>query len=359
MKQKYYSLKKILSENADYNIIIGERSNGKSYACLKKILDDYIKDNKQGAYIRRFKEDITSKRMNTLFTPFDIEKITNGKYHTFIFSSGAFYFANIDENRKKAETDSKPFCFAMALVDMEHNKSTSYPDVRNILFDEFLTRTFYLKDEFILFMNTISTIARDRTDIKIFMCGNTVNNYSPYFEEMGITNIKNQKQDTIDIYTYSNSGLKVAVEYCGNFNTDKKSNKFFAFNNPKLQMITHGKWEIGNYPHLPQNKRLSERNILYVFYIGFNGDNIQFNIYSDNDLFIYVHKKTTPIKENELFYSLDNQDSINLYYRENLLTDSLPITNKLKNILNSAKIFYSTNEIGEIYRNYVNACKRL
>ena len=36
--KKYYSLKKIMSENADYNIIIGERSNGKTYAVLEKIL---------------------------------------------------------------------------------------------------------------------------------------------------------------------------------------------------------------------------------------------------------------------------------------------------------------------------------
>ena len=28
--KKYYTLKKILAENADYNIIIGERSNGKT-----------------------------------------------------------------------------------------------------------------------------------------------------------------------------------------------------------------------------------------------------------------------------------------------------------------------------------------
>ena len=34
MKKQYYSLKKILAENADYNIIIGERSNGKTYATL-------------------------------------------------------------------------------------------------------------------------------------------------------------------------------------------------------------------------------------------------------------------------------------------------------------------------------------
>ena len=32
---KYYSLKKIKEKNADYNLIIGERSNGKTYSCKK------------------------------------------------------------------------------------------------------------------------------------------------------------------------------------------------------------------------------------------------------------------------------------------------------------------------------------
>ena len=42
MFNKYYSLKKILSKNADYNLIIGERSNGKTYATLLYALKQYL-----------------------------------------------------------------------------------------------------------------------------------------------------------------------------------------------------------------------------------------------------------------------------------------------------------------------------
>lgn len=34
-KNKFYNLNAILSKNATYNIIIGERSNGKTYSILK------------------------------------------------------------------------------------------------------------------------------------------------------------------------------------------------------------------------------------------------------------------------------------------------------------------------------------
>ena len=41
---KYYSLKKINAKNATYNIIFGERSNGKTYATLNLSLQKYFKD---------------------------------------------------------------------------------------------------------------------------------------------------------------------------------------------------------------------------------------------------------------------------------------------------------------------------
>ena len=46
---KYYSLSKIDAKDATYNLIIGERSNGKTYAMLTKVLKQYIKDGKQFA----------------------------------------------------------------------------------------------------------------------------------------------------------------------------------------------------------------------------------------------------------------------------------------------------------------------
>ena len=95
-----------------------------------------------------------------------------------------------------------PFAFGFAITSQEHDKSTSYPNVRTILYDEFLTRNAYIPDEFVLFCNVLSTVIRQRDDVKIFMLGNTVNKYCPYFKEMGLNNITKQKQGTIDIYKY-------------------------------------------------------------------------------------------------------------------------------------------------------------
>ncbi|MGC8035570.1 phage DNA encapsidation protein, partial [Salmonella enterica] len=79
------------------------------------------------------------------------------------------YLCNYDDKGKAIYADSDIICFSFALSDGEHDKSTSFPDIDLIIFDEFLTNRLYLNDEFILFMNTVSTIVRRREDVKIYM----------------------------------------------------------------------------------------------------------------------------------------------------------------------------------------------
>ena len=255
MEIKFYSLDEILKKHAQYNIIIGERSNGKTYATLLYCLKQYVKDGSQFAVIRRWKEDIRGKRAQTIFNGIvdndEITTITNGNYNNVYYNSGKWYLCKYDESLKKPICDNNPFAYGFSLTDMEHDKSTSYPNIRNIVFDEFITRTMYIPDEFVTFMNCISTIVRHRNDVKIFMLGNTVNKFCPYFNELGLSNIQKQKQGTIDLYQYGKSGLKVAVEYCDSLNISKPSDVYFAFNNPKLKMVTSGVWELDIYPHLP------------------------------------------------------------------------------------------------------------
>lgn len=353
---KYYSLNRILKENADYNIIIGERSNGKTYASLKYCLENYLKSKKSFVYLRRWKEDLTVKRMSILFSAFNVSKITKGEFNKIVYKNGGFYFAN--EINDKIILDSKKFCYCVSLSDMEHDKSVNYENVTSIIFDEFLTRSVYIRDEFIIFMNVISTVIRNKDNVKIFMLGNTVNNYSPYFDEMGLNNIKNQNQGTIDLYKYSNSSLTVAVEYCENLSQSKKSNKYFAFDNPRLEMIKGGKWEIGNYRHLPNDYRLFDKDIVFTFAISFNGDYVRCDIYNSNDdVFLYITKKTTEIKENMLSYDLNN-NSISCYRRNNLVIDNLPISCKIRVLFNNSKVFYMNNKIGELVNNYIKSCKQ-
>ena len=87
---KYYSLNSILKKNADYNIIFGERSNGKTYAALSYAIEQYLKTGKQTAYIRRWQADFYAKRSESLFNNHCangyLETVSNGLYNTVIYS---------------------------------------------------------------------------------------------------------------------------------------------------------------------------------------------------------------------------------------------------------------------------------
>lgn len=355
-KNKYYSLKPILKKNADYNIIFGERSNGKTYAALYYGVEQYIKTGAQFAYIRRWREDLRNKRGETLFAALVqngvIDKLTDGKYNRVIFKSGKYYFAFFDSETETTTMNETPFCFSFALSEQEHEKSTSYPNVNNIIFDEFLTRQYYLPDEFMLFMNLLSTIIRQRNNVKIFMLGNTVNKYCPYFKEMGLKNIPTQKQGSIDIYQFGENGATVAVEYAAPVNETKESNKYFCFDNQKLQMITGGKWELSLYPHLPVKYLPSD--VKFKFFIEFEENILQCNIIATNaDYFIFIHAKTTEIKdyENQLIYSLNADGKPN--HRRKLITNVTEFDRKITKFFATDKVFYQSNEIGEIVRNYI------
>lgn len=352
--KKYYTLKNILSKDADYNIIIGERSNGKTYAALKYCIEQYYKSGKQFAYIRRWKDDIIGKRAENVFTAIiqnnEIAKITDNNFTNIIYKSGKYFLANYDNDHKKFVSDVKPICYNFALSDMEHDKSASYPEIFNIIFDEFITRKYYLKDEFILFMNVLSTIIRDRQIDRIFMLGNTVNKYNPYFLEFGIKNTI--QQGTIDIYESKDNGARIAVEYCDTLQKQKTSNKYFSFQNDKLNMITRGKWEFDIYPHLPAGTKLKENQTVFSFYVIFDNHIIRGNVIeTGNESFIYFHNHTTSIKDNEIIFTM--KDNIKPNYFRNIIDTNNKICARITKYFKLNKVFYQSNEIGESIKNYI------
>lgn len=357
---KYYSLDNILSKGAQYNIIFGERSNGKTYAVQKKILEDYCKHGAQGAVIRRWKEDFRGKRGQAMFDALCadgvVSQLTNGKWTTIYSYAGKWYLANPDAKTGKLVPDSEPFCFGFSLSDVEHDKSTSYPKVKNIFFDEFLTRQYYLPDEFVTFMNVLSTIIRQRDDVTIFMCGNTVNQYCPYFTEMGLGHVKDMDKGAIEVYQYGDSKLRVAVEYADSISDKgKPSDVYFAFNNPKLSMITGGAWEMAMYPHLPY--KYLPKDIMFMFFMVFNGETLQGEVvYVENSVFIYMHRKTTPIQDTDKDLIFSFEDDARPNHIRNIRRSTNKVSRKLGEYFQNEKVFYQDNEVGEIVRNYLVQC---
>lgn len=362
-KIQYYSSKKIDKENAHYNVIFGERSNGKTYAILRKTIENWFRNNKQSAIVRRWQDDFKSKRGATMYAALSevIKKESNDAFDHVDYYGGRFFMAAWEvkaSGERVSVRDNVPFAYGFALSAMEHDKSTSYPDIDIILFDEFITRDSYLQDEFILFMNVVSTIVRQRRDVKIYMLGNTVNKFCPYFAEMGLSHVKDMKPGQIDVYTYGESGLLVAVERTGTSTHNKKeSDVYFAFNNPKLKMITHGSWEIDIYPHLMGHFRSGD--VLHSYFIIWEGEILQADIVLDDlSFYTYIHRKTTEIKnpDSDIIFQIEPDKRYNYYKNLKKPTDN--ISKKIANFFRSYKVFYQDNEVGEIVRNYLQWCDK-
>lgn len=359
-KTKFYSLDKIKKYDATYNIIFGQRSNGKTTAVLLEGIKNYFNDSSQMGIIRRWDMDLIGARASQVFESDIIKetiiKLSGNKYQGVLYKSRKWYMCSYDDEGKAIPCET-PFAFAFALSQMTHDKSISYPGIKLILFDEFLERGGkYLVDEFTIFMNTLSTIIRNRTDVVIYMCGNSVTRFAPYWVEMGI-HIEKQKQGTIDLYVYGEGKLTVAVEYTADNNVTSKTNeKYFAFDNsPKLKMITQGSWEFDLYPHLQENMKYKPKDILNHFFIDFNNELYQCEVVNLDDLyFIHIHRKTTPLKDkdNDLIYSLEYDPRPNHLRRLNKPINQL--TARIWTLFEREKVYFQDNAVGDAITSYLN-----
>lgn len=361
LKTKYYRLDKIKATGAIYRVIYGERSNGKTFSVLEEIILRYFAGEGKGAYIRRWEEDYKQGTAANLFSDMVskgiVEKASGGAWTGVTYYRSAWYFTREGKN-EKIEKDTEPFCYKFAITGMEHTKSSSYPDVTTICFDEFISRSGYVPDEFILFMNLLSTIIRDRDNVTIYMLANTVNKFCPYFKEMGLSHVGQQKKDTIDVYTYGDSDLTVAVEYSDNPRKSKPSDKYFAFDNPELKMITSGEWEIAVYPHLPVGYHIKPKDVKFIYFIRFEENLLQCEIIMNGkENFTFIHRKTTQLKkpDKDLIYD----DSVSpLWNRGRAITRAATaLQKKIQWYYINEKIFYQDNETGEVVRNYIMWCR--
>ena len=346
-------------------MIFGERSNGKSYAVQEYGLRKFLQTGEQMGVIRRWREDFRGKRGAMMFANLEcngygknvIKELSGGQYDRIVYNSSRWYLAYFDEGAQKNIINDKPFAYAFPLSEMEHDKSTSYPDITTVLFDEFMTRGTYINggEEFVLFMNCLSTIIRDRDNVKIFMCANTISKYCPYFNEMGLKHVRQMKRGDIDLYKYGDSGLTVAVEYSDSPNKQKASDVYFAFDNDKLKMITGGAWELDIYPHLTMD--YDKKDIVFSYFIIFEEHTLQADvIIGSNTSFTYIHLKTTPIKDEDkdIVFFLTPNERHNWY--SNILLPCNDITKRIYTFFRANKVFYQSNDIGELMSQYLVQC---
>lgn len=178
MTNHYYNYNKILSFNGTYNLLIGNRGQGKTYGAKKKAIKDAIKKGNQFIYLRRYKEELATAR-NTFFE--DIKDV----FPEFDFRVRGFeaqWSLVIDRGYKGREWFTMGYF--IALSQSQNYKSAAFPNVKTIIFDEFIiekSATHYLPNESVIFNNFYSTVDRWKDKTRVFFLANSVSIMNPYF----------------------------------------------------------------------------------------------------------------------------------------------------------------------------------
>lgn len=365
--RRWYDPDDILALDATYNLIYGERGNGKTFAICHLILEAYFDEDLPSAYVRRLDEMIKASNIETLFNDehhiqYIIEK-SEGKYNFVKYQFHGFYLQKRDPNTGVLlEKDQKPFCRTYALSTAETIKGADRGKIKYIFFDEFITRVFYLTNEIVLFESILESLIRKRPGVKIFMVANTVNKHCPYFKHMGLTNVKKQKQGTIDQYLLGKSGTKIACEYTQAADTaaSEIAEQYYCFNNPQVEMIKNGAWEFDIYRTLP--KGIGNMIPELTFYIEFDGTTTvgRMYIYNDDPILCFAQKRNTPIKDrdNTIIYGDSDLVSTSPLHQIELARTPTRAQAIILDLFKQHKTFFATNDDGENVQNWLKYATR-
>lgn len=368
--KNHYNPCKIMKQGTSYSMIISKRTDGKSFAFRLLIYYAWQKFGYVSAYIRRMESEIKpseiAKDYDKIFEIFP--QINFKKYDGINLYRGGFRGYWVDDKGKRKY--DKTFVEYCSINCAENIKSTK--DIQNlflIVFDEFMSRDRYLPNEFIRFSNLLSTLIRETLDCRVVMLGNPVNWNCPYFNEYGIKNIKEIKENTIQVFKGEKVQTSIAVERCGSLNSNKKINtvndRFFGFDNNQIKSITTGIWETPLYPRL---KLLPcEQIILQNLFISLENYTIRVKLCYDDSIGFFVRCVPTDVIE---FYNddivFDVTDIVphrnNTFTRYSQFNRYAKLEQRLYYLYNQNRFFYSDNTVGDnvryFYQKYLTSEKR-
>lgn len=162
----YWDINNSISRNCLFNFIVGNRGAGKTYGAKKFVIDRFLKTGEQFVYVRRYKEEL--KKIRNFF-----DDISHTYEDVKLEVRGKQFFIN----------DQLAGC-AMALSTSKIEKSTAFPKVAWIIFDEFILDKgyyHYLPDEVTYFLELYETIARTRDNVRVYFLSNALTVTNPYF----------------------------------------------------------------------------------------------------------------------------------------------------------------------------------
>lgn len=272
----FYSPRKLLSYNALFNFVIGERGVGKTYGSLKFVIKRFLLNKEQFIYLRRFKTELPRDE-GELFG-----KISNEfPGVTFEIEKGR------DRQIIKINDEVAGWCIPLS-TSLVLKSNNTFSDVKTIIFDEFIIGKgvyHYLQNEVTQFLEFYETIARLR-DVRVLFLANAISITNPYFNYFHLEIPYNS-----EYRLYMNGNI--CVNYVKNlaYREAKSQTRFGQI----VAGSKYGKYAVNN-DFLQDNKTfIKRRSEKSKFYFILKVSDRKFGIWSDRETGeVYFSEKIDP-----------------------------------------------------------------
>lgn len=299
-RKEYFNKKRCDSYNAFINILIGGRGIGKTTNVLAPIIKNCVNKNiinkdknerEEFIYLRRYKTETmkTKDLLNKYLKGCKIKRIGDG--------NGCI----------KYQVNDTIIGYSICLSCASAYKSVDFPYVKNIVYDEAILKPSgnyrYLKDEINALLEFASTIFRNRTNTKLYILGNNLDMFNPYFSYFKIPNFKEEYYD-------KERGIYICL--CKNnkdFENIEKETPLYKL----TKGTSYGDYHYNNVLLVSNNnyiidKKPTESRILYRL----RANNNTLNVYLCNELSLFIEVRDKIIDDNITYTIIDN-NTINYY----------------------------------------------
>lgn len=199
-KYNFYSFDNAIKNyNFDIFFSVATRTAGKTTACQRDIvLEDFCNEGKQFVKLCRYKDDLRPIYQSGWWTECIMSALHKHDVDI-IYKAGKYYINERNIYLKEGVLQEREFIknaqilgYVIPIMRQQAYKSINYENCKNVIFDEFAKMNDYAYDynEIDEFKSVLSTIVRLRNDVKLYLIGNVLSPYNPYFNFFGVDALK-------------------------------------------------------------------------------------------------------------------------------------------------------------------------
>lgn len=328
----HWNIYEILPYQRNFNFINGRRSLGKTYTTLMYVIKECIEKNYEYIYLVRTQDE----KKQGVFEQ-SHEKVINNEFknYDFKFDIENCYLTEIDDNEKDVK---RQLGYCIALSESVKIKKRSYPNVKYMIFDEYMLEKFqnnmYVNGwrEPDLLLSIYHTVDRDEDRVMVFLLGNTLNFFNPYHMHPAFDI---PKIEIGQIFTRPNVLFQFAKPK-EKFEVEKEKSAF-------QQMIkgTHYGDQAIDSVYVDENhnfiKKMSNK-MVYKFTIKYGGD--YYGVYQEKETACVIISEKYE-KSSKLRYALTNED----HDETTVIAYKSPMLKWLKNHYEIGNIFFENMKI--------------